>query len=497
MAKAKNEVFSEIKYQNKNALIGYIGIIMLIVFAYLLEFFKGNRDLTYILLFLAITVIPMIVSILIYVSNPMNRILGYIIAVSYGVMYVFVLTTTVAVTAFVYIVPMLVLLAVYSDIKLTLIIGGLATVANIASICINIFVNDMKSAIDITNYEIQLALVIATVILSCVACNVLKKINLQKIDIIKQKEAKTKEILDKVSVAIQSLNDNISGITRTSAEIAGKGSQEIVNMNEIALGTSDMAENVQNQLAIVEKINELSDNNLELVNKIKEHFEDTKENAQKGGEVMVQLKQSSEDGKGAGIDVSASMETLNRRIQEATDLITLIENVTTQTNLLALNASIEAARAGEIGKGFAVVANEIRNLADQTASTTENIREIFKDLEDDSAVAINDVKKLVNVQNTQLELITDTQEIFEVISGNINDMNELTKKQVSYSKEISKGSGDITVGIESLSAFSEELTANTESTKDLNQQVIDGTNTISGMLDNVLKDANTLKQIVE
>ncbi len=79
-------------------------------------------------------------------------------------------------------------------------------------------------------------------------------------------------------------------------------------------------------------------------------------------------------------DAVSEAERLNQRITGLTDaasnigeVVNLITDIASQTNLLALNATIEAARAGEAGKGFAVVANEVKSLANQTATATESI----------------------------------------------------------------------------------------------------------------------------
>lgn len=128
------------------------------------------------------------------------------------------------------------------------------------------------------------------------------------------------------------------------------------------------------------------------------------------------------------------VDNLKTASNEIIDIISIVENISNQTNLLALNASIEAARAGEHGKGFAVVAHEVRQLAEQSKHSVENITNLIQNstfLTTHAIQMIGDVQLRVN---TGVEMSADVQKKFQHILLEIKN-NEQQIMQVG--KDIS------------------------------------------------------------
>ena len=124
--------------------------------------------------------------------------------------------------------------------------------------------------------------------------------------------------------------------------------------------------------------------------------------------------------------VSQSTETTNRNVDELAqaavkidEIIVLIQAIAAQTNLLALNATIEAARAGEHGRGFAIVASEVKSLANQTASATEEISNQIKAVQQSSQSTVAAMAEITAI-------ISEVQNNTVTISGSVEEQTAAT-----------------------------------------------------------------------
>ena len=114
----------------------------------------------------------------------------------------------------------------------------------------------------------------------------------------------------------------------------------------------------------------------------------------------------------------------------------MINSIAEQTNLLALNATIEAARAGEAGKGFAVVANEVKELAKQTSSATEDIIGHISTIQADTEQAVT--------------AITHVSEIIRDINESQNAIASAVEQQSAMTSEISRNIVEVSNGSETI-----------------------------------------------
>jgi methyl-accepting chemotaxis protein len=164
--------------------------------------------------------------------------------------------------------------------------------------------------------------------------------------------------------------------------------------------------------------------------------------------------------KEAVTDAGEKIRQMQERSAQIGAIVETINEIASQTNLLALNAAIEAARAGEQGRGFAVVADEVRKLAERSASATQQIAGLITGVQQGIEQAVESMR----VSLTQVE---SGAKLAEEAGAALDEIEKAAAVSSAEAKEINGSAEDVAAMTEELSAQTEEVTASAESLADM------------------------------
>lgn len=321
------------------------------------------------------------------------------------------------------------------------------------------------------------------------------EIGLLALSLNKMKE-NLREMLAKVSDIAVNLSASSEELSASGEEVATAADQVGQSIQQVASGAEEQSAQVEETTS---KISEL----IEQINQVKvksqemdQQADDVMESINNGNDSIENSVEQINNVKNNSKDVAHTINDLGDLSNKIGEIVQLINNIAGQTNLLALNAAIEAARAGEAGRGFSVVADEIRQLAEESETATNQIGSLVKNIQNGVGQAVNKMDDTEEVVNGSVSAIRKTGKSFKNINKAALRLRELIETINDQSERVSSDSQDVEATVKEIASVSQEAASNSEEVAAASEEQSAATEEIVNAADELANMANQLTNAV-
>ncbi|PEB52188.1 methyl-accepting chemotaxis protein [Bacillus pseudomycoides] len=273
------------------------------------------------------------------------------------------------------------------------------------------------------------------------------------------------QLIEKIQVTTEEVTSSTDNMLQNTKHASKISQEAVLTINEVNKQIEGQVTNIQESSTAMSDLTNGVQTVAESASTVAEVSVATTDRVNNGSKVIKQSITQMNNVHTVVEETSTVIERLITRTQHIDKALDAITNIAEQTNLLALNAAIEAARAGENGKGFAVVAAEVRDLAEQSKQSANEINNLIKAIQQDTKDTVQIMRKGHEEATQGRDAANEADEAFSTIMKDIHKITRQIQEVSATTEEMSAGTEEINA---SLSAVSE---TSTKVAKDTNQTV--------------------------
>lgn len=302
-----------------------------------------------------------------------------------------------------------------------------------------------------------------------------------------------KSLVMKLTGSAQDLQGSTKSVNDASNDIMVCSEEITRAIDEISIGVDKQSEHALECVNITNNLSAKIKKIAEDVNAIQSLITDTEAMIENGTELVNELADTATQSAGVTVAVGETIEKLRTETESISEFVSKISAISHKTNMLSLNASIEAARAGEAGRGFAVVAEEIRVLADNSASASKEIDNKIIEIGEKTQESVESAANAVKMVDRQHEAVDEVIGVFRQISDKMTQLVEALEEISKAAYEADAQRKETVDAVDNISAIIEQTSASSSLVRDMSANLLSSVERLGQTADNLDENMNGLK----